>query len=190
MHEELTVKEAATAAELRIGVGGVLGHAVVACVRNADEDDGLNALLLDKAVSGDVSAPGTVGKIGGLTIEEVLTVVEIEDGKGAIRISQVGGREIDGDGAIGGKSLCVAKGTEEIAGVGRELWIKDGSRDEAGSRQRCSDGMCVEQVDGRSRFQGSRSDALGWHQTSRGDGACDGSTTGGFQARWAAIWRC
>ena len=100
MHEELTVKGTTATAELRIGIRGVLGHALVACVRNADEDDGFDALQFDEAVSGGVSAPGAVGKVGGLTVEEVLTVVKVEDGKGAIRLSQVGSWEIDGDGAV------------------------------------------------------------------------------------------
>ncbi len=190
VHEQLTIERAAAAAELRVGDGRVLGHAVVAGVGDADEDDGLDAFLLGEAIGGGVGAPGAARKIGGGAVKEILTVMEVEDGEAAIGFAQVRDGQIDGDGAVSGKSMRVAKRAEQISGVGGELWICDRSGEEAGSRLRRSKGLWFERVEGRSRFQGPRSDALGWHQTSRGDGACDGSTTGGFQARWGATWRC
>ena len=132
VNEELTVERAAAATELRVGIGRVLGHALMAGIGNPDEDDRLDALLLGEAIGGGVGAPGVAGKIGGHAIKQILTVMKVEDGEATIGLRQIGDRQVDGDGAIGGERVRVAKRAEQIAGVGGELWIEDGSGKKAG----------------------------------------------------------
>lgn len=45
--------------------------------------------------------PGVSGDVSGEVVEEILTVVEIEDGEAAVGIAEVGFGQVDGDGALG-----------------------------------------------------------------------------------------
>ena len=62
--------------------------------------------------------PGAAGEVGGLGVDEVLAVVEIEDGEAAGGLGGVLGREIDEDGAVVGEDGGVEV-EELVAGDGR-----------------------------------------------------------------------
>ena len=81
--EEAAVAAAFAAAEADVAGGGVLGHAADAGVGDADEDDGLDEAFAGEGVGGGVGAPGAVDDVGGAAVEEVLAVVEVEDGEAA-----------------------------------------------------------------------------------------------------------
>lgn len=100
--EEAGVTPGFATAELEVAGGGVFGHAAEAGVGDADENDWLNFARFSEAVGGGVGAPGVAGNVGGEVVEEVLTVVEIEDGEAAVGIGEVGFWQINGDAAFEG----------------------------------------------------------------------------------------
>ena len=81
--EETAVAMAFASAHAIVAGGGVLGHAAKAGVGDADEDEGFGLVGGVEAVGGFSGSPGVAGYIGGGGVEEVLAVVEIEDGKTA-----------------------------------------------------------------------------------------------------------
>ena len=91
--EEAAVAVALAAAVAWVGGGGVLGHAAKAGVGDADEDEGLDEAPVDEAIGGGVRPPGMAGDEGGAVVEEVLAVVEIEDGEAVVGVFEVGAGE-------------------------------------------------------------------------------------------------
>ncbi len=81
LDEKAAVEVAVTAAEAWVAGGSVLSHATKAGVINPDEDDRLDKTLAGEAVGGGVGLPGAVWYVGGPAVEEILAVVEIEDGE-------------------------------------------------------------------------------------------------------------
>jgi hypothetical protein len=102
---------------LGIASVGVLGHAADAGVGDADEDEGLDFVGGGEGVGGEVGLPGAVGDEGGAGVDEVLAVVEIEDGEAALGVEEVGFGEVDGDVTAAG----------EVAGMevlqAEEAWV-------------------------------------------------------------------
>ncbi len=90
LDEETGVAAGFAPAEFEVAGGGVLGHAAEAGVGDADEDDGLDLAGLGEAVGSEVGLPGVAGDVGGEVVEEVLAVVEVEDGEAAVWIREVG----------------------------------------------------------------------------------------------------
>lgn len=116
--DEAAVTIAVAATHLEVGGGGVLGHAAEAGIRDADEDEGLGLVGFVEPVGGGAGAPGVARYIGGAGIEEVLTVVEIEDGEAAGGVCRVLRRQIDGDAAVVGEDGGVEViGFEALEGV-------------------------------------------------------------------------
>jgi hypothetical protein len=106
--EEAAVAGTFAAAPTGIAGVGVLGHAADAGVGDADEDDGFDFVGSGEGVGGAVDLPGAVGDEGGAAVDEVLAVVEIEDGEatgGLVRggVGEVGFGEVDGDVAAAGE---------------------------------------------------------------------------------------
>ncbi len=102
--EQRAIERSLAAAEAGVRGGGVLGHALEAGIGDADEDHRLNRTGLCQPIGGAVSAPSVAREVGGVPVEEVLTVVQVEDGKRALRLGEVSSGKIDGDGAAAGKS--------------------------------------------------------------------------------------
>ena len=100
--EEAAVEGAKAPFVAAVGNRGVLGDAVDAGVTDADEDEGLDAAGGNQGVGGEVSAPGFAGE-GGARIEEVLAVVEVEDGKAAVGLAEVSDGQVDADVPVGGE---------------------------------------------------------------------------------------
>ncbi len=122
--EEAAVARAFSAAATGVAGGGVLGHAAHAGVGDADEDDGLDFAGGGEGVGGFVGTPGAAGNERGAGVDEVLAVVEIEDGKVAGGVGEVGFREVDGDVSAAGKEARaevveaqVARIIVEVAGL-------------------------------------------------------------------------
>jgi len=90
--QELAIEGALASTEFGVGGGGVLGHAAEAGVGDADEDEGLDEAGGGELVCGGVGAPGVAGEVGGSWVEEVLAVVEIEDGEAPAGLGAVGFR--------------------------------------------------------------------------------------------------
>jgi len=119
--QELAVEGAFAAAELGIVGGGVLGHAAGACVSDTDEDDGFDEAGAGEVVGGGVGAPGVAREEGAAVVEEVLAVVEIEDGEALIGVGEVGFWEIKSDVAGAGQEAGLESREDAIARVVVEL---------------------------------------------------------------------
>ena len=117
MDYEAAVACAFASATARIAGGGVLGHAADAGVGDADEDDGLDFAGGGEGVGGFVGAPGAAGNERGAGVDEVLAVVEVEDGEVAGGVGEVGFREVDGDVAATGKEARAEIVQAQIARV-------------------------------------------------------------------------
>ena len=89
--KEAGVEGAFAATVTPVFAGGVLLHAVMAGVVDADEDERLDELFAGEAVGGGVGAPGAAGDVGRAGIDEVLAVVEVEDGVATVWVGAVGG---------------------------------------------------------------------------------------------------
>lgn len=121
--EETGVEGPFAAAVAPVAAGGVLVHAVVAGVVDADEDDGLDEVFAGETVGGGVGAPGAAGDVGGAGIDEVLAVVEVEDGEAAVGLGAVGGGEPDGDVTVVGEIDRVELWNAAEAGVAVEMVV-------------------------------------------------------------------
>ena len=131
VQQELPVERPAAAAELRVCHRCVLRHAIDASVSDADEDHWFHAGDLGQAISGGVGTPGVTGEVGCSAVKEVLAVVQVKDGKAALRLRKVGGGKIDRDAAIC-RNRCASQGTELVARVRREFRVQHGGRGQAG----------------------------------------------------------
>jgi hypothetical protein len=100
--EEAAVAAGETSASATVANLGVFADAAYAGVVDTDHDEGLDGAFGDELFCGFVEAP-FVAEEGGGAIEEVLTVVEIEDGKTAGWIIVLAGRQIHDDIAISGQ---------------------------------------------------------------------------------------
>src|SRR5215472_11709310 len=101
--EETAVAIAVAAAEAGVTAGRVFSHAAQAGVIDADEDQGLDQAFPRETVGGRVGAPRAAWYVGGAAVEEILAIVEIEDGKSAGGLVRVGFRQVDFDVAIVGQ---------------------------------------------------------------------------------------
>ena len=135
LDEESAVAVAFAATHAEIAGRGVFGHAAETGVGNADENDGLDDTLRGEAVCGGFSLPGSAGDVGGLRVDEVLAVMEVEDGKAAGGIGGVRLGQVDGDltrvriGQDGGVKQKTVKARD---------WVTAGrKRDEAGGTGLC-----------------------------------------------------
>ena len=81
--------------------GRVLRHAAEAGICDADEDHRLDLACEREVVCGGVGLPCTSGNVRKPRIEEVLTVVKIEDGEAAFRVGLVVRRQVYGDRTFG-----------------------------------------------------------------------------------------
>ena len=111
-----SIRLAAARESAVVAGGGVLGHAAETGVGDADEDERLGEAGEVEAVGGLAGAPGAAGDVGGARVEEVLTVVKVEDGKAAVGLGDVGGGEVD---------VNIAQVGEEL---GAEVWQDDVTR--------------------------------------------------------------
>ena len=93
--EHAAVERAVAAAETRVTRGRVLSHAAGAGVAYTDKDCGFDAARRGEVVGGGVGSPGVAAQEGGAAVEEVLTVVKIEDRKVTRRLAEIGLREMD-----------------------------------------------------------------------------------------------
>lgn len=133
--EEATVAGTVSSVTAGIAGVGVFCHPPNAGVVDADEDDGLDLVGAGEGVGCGVGLPGAVSDEGGSAIDEVLAVLEIEDGEAAgwlVRggVGEIGFGKIDDDVATGreeaGAEVVEAKETRvvvEAAGLvlsGRE----------------------------------------------------------------------
>ena len=109
------------AAVAPVAAGGVLVHAAMAGVVDADQDDGFDQALAEEAIGGGVRAPGTSGNVGGTRVKEVLAVVEVENGETVGRLGAVGGRQPDGDVAVVGQVGRMKVGEAAQARVAVEI---------------------------------------------------------------------
>ncbi len=123
--QELAVEGAFATAELGVAGGGVLGHAAGTGVGDADEDEGLDETGAGELVGGGVGAPGVAGEESGAVVEEVLSVVQIEDGEALVGVGEVGFWEINSDVAragqeagLEGREDAVTRVVIELAGGG------------------------------------------------------------------------
>jgi hypothetical protein len=98
--EEAAVTVAVAAAMFGVGGRSVLGHAAQAGVSDADQDEGLDEALVGEAIGGGVRLPGMAGNEGGALVEEILAVVEIEDGEALFGVLEVGAGKVDEEGAV------------------------------------------------------------------------------------------
>ena len=134
LDEETAVEVAVAATEARVAGGRVLCHAAEAGVVDADEDDRLDQAGASEAVGGGVCLPGVVGDVGGAAVEEVLAVMEIEDGEPARGVVDVGFRQVDFDVASLRQEVRLELPEDEIARVvvelvrGREIVVRTRSR--------------------------------------------------------------
>ena len=96
---------------------GVLGHTADAGVGDADEDDGFDFVGGGEGVGGGVDLPGAVGDEGGAGVDEVLAVVQIEDGEAAGGVGEIGFGEVDRDVAAAGEEAGAEVLQAEIARV-------------------------------------------------------------------------
>ena len=132
---ELVDEEAAVAATVssvtaRIAGMGVFCHPPKAGVVDADEEDGLDLVGAGEGVGCGVGLPGAVRDEGGSAVDEVLAVLEIEDGEAAVGFGEVGVGEIDDDVSAGGEEAGAEVVEEEetrvlvertgLVGSGRE----------------------------------------------------------------------
>jgi hypothetical protein len=90
----------AATAETRHARRSVLAEALFACVVDAHDDEGLDTAVVDVIVGSLSHVPVHAWNEGGGAIEEILTVVEIEDGKGALEVRVVAGGKIDDEIAL------------------------------------------------------------------------------------------
>ncbi len=128
--EETAVAATVSSVTARVAGMGVFCHPPNAGVVDADEDDGFDLVGAGEGIGCGVGLPGAVRDEGGSAVDEVLAVVEIEDGKAAMGFGEVGLGEIDDDVATGGEEagaeVVEAKETRvlvELAGLvgsGRE----------------------------------------------------------------------
>jgi len=119
--EEPAVAPTLAAAEFGVAGGGVLGHAAQAGVGDADEEDRLGETGLNHAVCRGVGEPGMAGDVGGLLVEEVLAVVEVEDREAAVGVVVILAREVDEDGAVVG--FGQDRGVEAEAFEARDIGV-------------------------------------------------------------------
>jgi len=103
LDEDAPVAAAFASAHAEVAGGGVFGHTAEAGVGDADEDDGFNLAGESKIVRGGPRSPGASWDVGGVRVEEVLAVVEVEDREAAVAIVFVLWREVDADGAVVGQ---------------------------------------------------------------------------------------
>lgn len=103
LDEEAAVAAAFAAAAPGIAGVGVLGHAADAGVGDADEDDGFDFVGAGEGVGSGVGLPGAMGDEGGAAVDEVLAVVEIEDGEAALGVGEIGFGEVGDDVAAVGE---------------------------------------------------------------------------------------
>lgn len=95
------------AASLKVAFVGVLGQTAVAGVVDSHDDQGLGLAGFDGGVGMLADFPGTSGEGGG-GIEQILSVVHVENGVGSMGVLVVAGRQVD----------------DEIAGIGQVLSLK------------------------------------------------------------------
>ena len=101
LDQETAVAAAVATAAAWIAGVGVLGHTANAGVVDADEEDGLDFTGAGEGVCGGVGLPGAVGNEGGAAVDEVLAVVQIEDGEAAGWGCEIRFGEVDNDVAAG-----------------------------------------------------------------------------------------
>ena len=107
------------AAHLLVLVVGVFRKAVLAGVVDADDEERFDFAGFDGVVGVFADLPGTAGDKRCARVEEVLPVVHVENGVGAIRLFIVARRQIDDDVARLGKIDAGELTVEMQAGVGQ-----------------------------------------------------------------------
>jgi hypothetical protein len=130
LDEETSVECAFAAAATGIAGVGVFCHPANAGVGDADEEDGFDFVGAGEGVGGDVGLPGAVRDEGGSVVDEVLAIVEIEDGEATLGIGEIGFGEVNDDVAAAGEEagteVLEAKETRVVVqiaglvGAGRE----------------------------------------------------------------------
>ena len=100
LHEDPAVSMAFSACAASVAGRGVFGHAAETGIGDAYQDDGLDLPSQGKAVGGGVGLPCAPGDVGKARVEEVLAVVKVEDGKAAIPVGVILGRQVNGNGAL------------------------------------------------------------------------------------------
>ena len=137
--EEAAVAATVSSVTARVAGVGVFCHPPNAGVVDADEDDGFDLVGAGEGVGCGVGLPGAVRDEGGSAVNEVLAVVEIEDGEAAKGLGEVGLGEIDEDVATGGEEAGAEVAEEEETGVLVERTGLVGS-----GRERCEGAIGVE----------------------------------------------
>jgi hypothetical protein len=84
--EEASVAGAFATAATGVAGVGVLGHAADAGVGDADEDEGFDFAGAGEGVGGGVGLPGAMGDERGAGVDEVLAILEIEDGEATLGV--------------------------------------------------------------------------------------------------------
>ena len=115
---------------------GVFCHPADAGVGDADEEDGFDFVGAGEGVGGGVGSPGAVSDEGGSAVDEVLAIVEIEDGEAAAGIGEVGFGEVDDDVAATGEEA----GTEVLEAQETRIAVEVAGLVCAG-RERFEDGV-------------------------------------------------
>lgn len=128
--EEAAVAATVTSVTARVAGMGVFCHPPNAGVVDADEEDGFDLVGAGEGVGGGIGLPGAVRDEGGSAVDEVLAVVEIEDGEAAKGLGEVGLGEVDDDVSTGGEEAGAEVAEEEetrvlvertgLVGSGRE----------------------------------------------------------------------
>ena len=115
--EEAGVEGALAATVAPVAAGGVFLHAVVSGVVDADQDQGLDEIFAGETVGCGVGAPGMAGNVGGAWVDQVLAVVQVEDGKAAVGLRAVARRKPDADVAVLGKIARLEPANAAEAGI-------------------------------------------------------------------------
>src|SRR5580658_7327756 len=114
---------------------GVLGQASIGVV-DADDDQRLDLAGADGLVGVLANLPGAAGDEGGAGIEEVLAVLEVEDGVSARWMAMVAGRDVDDKVAFVGQVMAGEGAMEAETGMrrGGRLGFRGGEQTLGGRR--------------------------------------------------------
>ena len=169
--EDAAIGAALAAAELDVAGGGVFGHAAEAGIGDSDQDDGLGFASEGEPICGGVGLPGAGGDVGETWVEEVLAVVEIEDGEAAGGLGVVLRGQVDGDIALLGEGEELGM---EVPGLESGFGLEAG----IGGRLSCSERMKFgaksgmwgeDSVPGQGMGEGvGRRSGFGWRSFSGG----------------------
>ena len=103
---------------------GVFGETAVAGIVDADDNEGLDFAGFNGGVGVFADFPGAAGEERGARVEEVLAILQVEDGVGAFGLLVVAGGEIDDQVALV-RQVMAGKGAMK-AQTGMERWFAGG----------------------------------------------------------------